>query len=358
MNTRVYPFKKKKTSISTNQASLLRHLNTLRVLETLQKYGPLSRADISRITGISGPTITRTVIDLLDDKLVEEGAPIRAQLGRPGKVICLASTKVMVVGVVLERDLCHVFSSGLDGGASSDQDSFPIPNSYEALIDQLSKTIKGRKFKQSVRIMGTGVVVRALINRNDQSVSSCPDLPILEGHKLARDLVQATGYETVVVQPVLGMCFAERLYGESPDTKDYAVIDIRNGFDVAALLGGKVMTGHSGFALNFQGDDFEGENCLLAGNPSSEDIADFLNCLAAKVVLLIRLLNPEKILIASSLLQTQPDLLTKLESKVRESLPQPFYSSCGISVTTARSSDASIAAIITSLTIERKHSIR
>ena len=99
---------------SQNRASLLRHLNTREVLAMLLKHGELSRADLTRLTGISGPTITRTVQDLLDAKLVEEGEPSKALLGRPGKMIHLATAKAGVMALVIGRDTCEISASGLD----------------------------------------------------------------------------------------------------------------------------------------------------------------------------------------------------------------------------------------------------
>ena len=81
----------------------------------LLKHGGLSRADLTRLTGISGPTITRTVQDLLDAKLVEEGEPSKALLGRPGKMINLATSKSCVMALAIGRDACEISTSGLDG---------------------------------------------------------------------------------------------------------------------------------------------------------------------------------------------------------------------------------------------------
>jgi len=56
-----------------------------KVLESLQTHGPLSRADLTRDTGISAPTVSKVVVDLLDSGLLEEGAAPDNTVGRPGK---------------------------------------------------------------------------------------------------------------------------------------------------------------------------------------------------------------------------------------------------------------------------------
>ena len=123
---------------SQNRAGLLRHLNTREVLAMLLKHGGLSRADLTRLTGISGPTITRTVQDLLDAKLVEEGEPSKAMLGRPGKMIHLATAKAGVMALVIGQDACEISASGLDGKLQR-MSWFQIRFSWPAINDTSCK---------------------------------------------------------------------------------------------------------------------------------------------------------------------------------------------------------------------------
>ncbi|HEX4148631.1 MAG TPA: helix-turn-helix domain-containing protein, partial [Pirellulales bacterium] len=81
-----------KTMPSKVQPSLLRQLNERHVLTALQAHGPMSRAEITRQTGISGPTVTRAVSTLLESRLIEEEGARAASIGRPGKRLRLAST--------------------------------------------------------------------------------------------------------------------------------------------------------------------------------------------------------------------------------------------------------------------------
>ena len=68
-------------------APLLRQLHTREVLGALQRRGPLSRAEIVRLTGISSPTVTRTTAQLLAAGLIEEGPSQHPPLGRPARVL-------------------------------------------------------------------------------------------------------------------------------------------------------------------------------------------------------------------------------------------------------------------------------
>src|SRR4051812_50204978 len=59
---------------------LLKHLNERTVLEAIRGGAPISRAEISRRAGISKPTVSLALQNLLDAGLVREAAPAP---GRP-----------------------------------------------------------------------------------------------------------------------------------------------------------------------------------------------------------------------------------------------------------------------------------
>ena len=98
---------------------LLRKMTVRRVLECLQEHGPLSRADLTRETGISAPTVSKAVADLLESGLLEEGMAPDHALGRPGKKLQLAQDTAQVIGVVLDVRECRVLSASLDGAIKS-----------------------------------------------------------------------------------------------------------------------------------------------------------------------------------------------------------------------------------------------
>src|SRR6266567_3318737 len=59
---------------------LLKRLNERTVLETIRARAPISRAEISRLAGISKPTVSLALQSLLDAGLVRETS---AEVGRP-----------------------------------------------------------------------------------------------------------------------------------------------------------------------------------------------------------------------------------------------------------------------------------
>ena len=68
------------------EPSLLGKMSERRVLRVLQSGGPLSRAEVARLTGLSAPAVSRAAASLLRSRLLEESDEARQTGGltQPG----------------------------------------------------------------------------------------------------------------------------------------------------------------------------------------------------------------------------------------------------------------------------------
>ena len=72
-------------------STLLRRINERRLIEALQRHGPSSRATLTRVSGLTAPTVSKAVDSLLRHGLVEELEPPEQALGRPGRLVRMAA---------------------------------------------------------------------------------------------------------------------------------------------------------------------------------------------------------------------------------------------------------------------------
>jgi len=369
---------------------LLRHLNTREVLAMLLKHGGLSRADLTRLTGISGPTITRTVQDLLDAKLVEEGEPSKALLGRPGKMIHLATSKAGVMALVIGQDTCEISASGLDGRVQGEADKFPMPRSYSEFLNLVSQKLKLAKPKNGVKMMGLGVSTPGLFNQLENKISSCPSIPFLENQMLAKDLEANTGFETFLLQEMHALCLAESIFGESRNLSNFAVIDITHDFGLGVVLNGQQLQGHMGLAGNLgklpidkngatldavATDDFfcktiarladskidiQGAINLFRGGAvdAMNEINLMIDHISTGVATVVNLFNPERIFIIGNLLDAHPDLFVNLLEATRRKSIKASFIGCTINRSKANSRLGAVSAVIGKLTTGKKFSLK
>jgi len=73
----------KKERNQVGRPSLLRHTNALTILQLLREAGSCSRADLVRSSGLSAPTVTKVVADLITANLIKPLGEGESSGGRP-----------------------------------------------------------------------------------------------------------------------------------------------------------------------------------------------------------------------------------------------------------------------------------
>ena len=83
---------------------LIRAINRSAVLNTIKNYGPISRAEIARKTGLSAATITGISTELLQDNLIFEKEEGDSSGGRRPILLALNPRGGFVVGLKLTEE--------------------------------------------------------------------------------------------------------------------------------------------------------------------------------------------------------------------------------------------------------------
>jgi N-acetylglucosamine repressor len=265
--------------------ALLRHLNGRAVLAALQRHGPLSRAEIVRHTGVSGPTVTRVVAGLLNTGLLEEGDPRPAALGRPGKVVRLASRAVSVLGLAVGARECELVAAGLDGDVRPDCiRSFATPARYGDLVKAVMRHARELSLETGTTVLGLGVSLPGLLNRRDGRTVFSPNVHQTDGRCLGDDLRKHLSGEVVVLQELHALCLAEQTYGAARGVADFAMLEISEGLGLGVVLGGRLVHGHSGLAgeLGHITVELDGRRCGCGNHGCLETVATD-TALAARV---------------------------------------------------------------------------
>jgi N-acetylglucosamine repressor len=382
------------------QASLLRQLNTRQVISALQRHGPLSRADIARHTGISGPTITRTVVDLLAGRLVEEGdfqvpAGGRSQLGRPGKVLRLASEAVSVQGVVIGVSQCELVCAGLDGALQGEPVAFATPRRYGDLVRRIVDQLQRHRDDSDTNVLGVGISIPGLLRREDKRTLVSPNLHQTDGQQLGVDLAErlkTLGLENEVVlsQEMQALCLGERMYGAARDVNHFAMVDIAEGLGLGVMQNGEFLSGSNGLAgeLGHITVDIQGKPCGCGNRGCLETVAtdsalaaalsrklgtqrsleewlpllqsgeahatreldEWLDYLAVGLAAVINLFNPRRLFVHGRGLDAAPELFARLIERTSARALSPSLADCQIIRARGSKRQGAVAAIIERLT--------
>ena len=82
----------------SNQSGMRAHNERL-VLTLVRQMGPLPKAEIARMTGLSAQTVSVIMRALEADGLLEKGAPIRGKVGQPSVPMGLVAQGAYFLGL-------------------------------------------------------------------------------------------------------------------------------------------------------------------------------------------------------------------------------------------------------------------
>ncbi|HJT76780.1 MAG TPA: ROK family protein, partial [Gemmataceae bacterium] len=175
-----------------------------------------------------------------------------AALGRPGKVLRLASRTASVLGAVVGATHCEVVAAGLDGQVDEEcVRQFPTPPRYADLLRAFVRQARRLMAERPTPVLGLGVSVPGLLSRREGRSVISPNVHQIDGRALGPDLARELGLETATVQESHALCLAEQFYGAARGVADFALFDVSEGLGLGVVQGGRLLTGHSGLASEF-----------------------------------------------------------------------------------------------------------
>jgi predicted NBD/HSP70 family sugar kinase len=373
------------------ESALLRRINERRLLEVIQQLGPASRAMLTRLSGMTAPTVSKAVDSLLKRGLLEELDPVVPALGRPGRLVRLASDTAAVLGVVIDATTCCVVSTGLDGTVNESKTRrFTTPPTYELLLEQIAGECRGLLDATAAPPLGIGVSVPGLVNERLEEVVFSPNLHVLDKRNPARDLEARLGVKCLLLQETDGLCLAERLYGEARGLADFAMLDVAAGLGLGVMSGGELLAGHSGMAgevghLTVMPDgvrcgcgncgcletlatdaalarlvseqarrplDVAAVEALLAERPDefAGPVVTVTEYLAIAIAAVINIFNPTALFVHGRLLAGSPDRFARVIERVRQRTLTASLADCTIIPTRSSKRQGAVAGIIHHLT--------
>jgi len=231
----------------------LRELNRLRVLEVVRERGQVSRADISRQTGLARSTVSSLVGELQRDGLVvERETAVAAQGGRPPVMLALDPGAGAVVGLHVDHGALHVAVADLghtilaERTAELDVDHHADEGlaAAAALVDEVL-TEAG---VERDRVLGAGAGIAGPIDAATGTVGNSTILPGWVGIDVAGELERRLGLPVHVDNDANLGALAESLLGAGRDASEIVYLMLSSGIGAGLILGGRLYRGAGGTA--------------------------------------------------------------------------------------------------------------
>ncbi|WP_448524062.1 ROK family transcriptional regulator [Pseudothermotoga sp.] len=163
-------------------APALRRENKLRVLRCLFELGPLSRAQLSDLTGLSMSTLSYIVRELLDEGFVSvaETEPSR---GRPSQLLCVDASRWFVIGIKVGREEVRgvLFDAVMHPVRKNSIRIFSHMRNNEGYASAVLGIVKELK---SERLLGVGICSSGIVSHGEIVVSHFMNVRNLDIKKL------------------------------------------------------------------------------------------------------------------------------------------------------------------------------
>jgi predicted NBD/HSP70 family sugar kinase len=228
--------------------SLLRAINDRAALELLLERGPLTRAQLGELTGLSKVTASQLVERLEDRHLVERVGELAGGRGPNAQLYAVVAGSAYVVGVEVGPRQVVAASADITGKMTarievSTQDADdPVGVVHSAVLEAATRA--GAPWERVRRVLlGTP----GLVDPATGDISFAFDLP--QWHRgllpaLRNDLNRPMSFENDVNLAAV----AEARDGAARGIDDFALVWIGRGVGLAVVLGGRLHRGAAGAA--------------------------------------------------------------------------------------------------------------
>jgi predicted NBD/HSP70 family sugar kinase len=261
----------------------LRRLNRLRVIHALRDQGLISRAEISRRTGLSRSTVSSLVADLQADGLVverpEPGLARGAQGGRPPILLSFEPSAGAAIGIDFDHHDLRVAVADLSSRIIAER-SRPIDTDHDAeegleAATELVAEVLAEAGIDRRRVIGAGMCLPGPIDSETGIVGSSAILPGWVGVAAGEEMQRRLDMPILVDNDANLSALAEAAFGAARDAGDLIYLMISSGIGAGLVLDGRLYRGSLGLAgeLGHVFVDPDGAVCRCGNRGCLETVA-------------------------------------------------------------------------------------
>jgi len=238
----------KKKIIPIGRPSVLRFTNAHGILKLLRQSGTCSRADLVRASGLSAPTVTNVVRDLLAANLVEPLGEGESSGGRPPDLIRFKAERGCLLGVEITAAAISFLLTDLNGSelavrtvALSKRRT--TPDAICAYIGEELKALLKKQRRADDQLLAVAIGVPAIVNVKEGSVLSISTLQGWRSVPLRSMLSKIVSCHIIVENDMNLAALGEQFRGAAHLESDFVLIHMGANVGAGIYLEGKIHHG-------------------------------------------------------------------------------------------------------------------
>lgn len=238
------------TNFQVATSETARQINRRITLNFLRHHQPMSRADLSRRSGLQRSTVSAIVDQLIEEGWVTEGAIGRLPRGRRPRFLHLNVERTGIVGVNLRPETTTVGLANVDARFEAER-SFPTPADPVMFVRLVAQTIASLRTEYPRMVCeGVGVSLPGRVDAAGRLVFA-PNLGWRDVD--LRQMLEAATELPVNVENAANACaLGEVWFGRHDEHLRHLVaVTVSEGIGVGVLLNGQLVHGANAMAGEF-----------------------------------------------------------------------------------------------------------
>ncbi|MCJ8007737.1 ROK family protein [Lederbergia wuyishanensis] len=345
----------------TGDAAYIKKLNRSLILSQIIEYNKISRADLSKVTGLNKATISVQVSDLLEEQLLIEEQYEHNNLGRRPILLSLNRKAGYALGIDLDKDQILFTLSDLLGFPTHIEIVPLQTKDYNEIVDILVEYIIEIKKKcqgSTFGLIGVTVGIHGLVSK-DEKILFFPHLK-WRNKNIKSDLVNKADVTVFIENNANLTAFAENVFKHNKSS-NLISISMHSGIGLGMMMNGEIHKGFHGYAgeighmivvpdgnncacgnqgcwelyasessffkqleENYQrtnADYYDIHTWLKMGKPDVvEQMEQLIKYISIGLNNIINMYNPEIIVLNSELLRLSPNAITQIERRLNSNI--------------------------------------
>jgi predicted NBD/HSP70 family sugar kinase len=249
-------------------ANISRRMTLSSVVQAITTYGPVSRASVAKITGLSKQTVSEVVSSLEQDGWVQTVGRTEGNVGRRAVVYEIVPDAALVASVDLGGTKVRVALCNLSGAVVAEITEPTSQGGGEAVVKQIGRLIIDAAVRHEVsseKIRVAVVGVPGVLDAETGNINMAPNIKGIDGINFPALLQTSLGIEVLVENDVNLAALGEHWMTHQGDKDDLVFLSIGTGIGAGIVIGGQLVRGANGAAgeigyLPFGADPFEPES--------------------------------------------------------------------------------------------------
>lgn len=245
----------------------LRNENRVRLLQLIQVSSAISRAELSRQSGISSPTVMRIIDEFLELGIVCETEVAEKSVGRRPVGLLLRPDFNYTVSIMHEGNWIQAGLLDMSGQLCVQKTAAAAENIEVFLRVQIHELIDAMLKEQGVtpkKLSGVGIGIPAMLNSYENVLYEAPLIGVDRETNISEwldELEQRYGASMWIENDVNAMALGEHLARKLEDRADMAYVALGTGVGSGMILRGELrrgknnMAGEIGYVLTDEGTE-------------------------------------------------------------------------------------------------------